>query len=37
MKTADDYNLDFDLRMAAYITSITKIFRVYNEAGLTFV
>lgn len=36
MKTAEQYNLGSDLRMAAYVQSIGKIFRVYNEAGLTF-
>ena len=36
MKTAMEYDLGLDLRTAAYISSVSKIFRVYNEAGLTF-
>ncbi|KAI0213222.1 Glutamate dehydrogenase 1, mitochondrial [Lamellibrachia satsuma] len=36
MKTAKKYDLGLDVRTAAYITSIEKIFKVYNEAGLTF-
>jgi len=36
MKTSMQYNLGLDLRTAAYISSIEKIFRNYNEAGLTF-
>ncbi|KAL3876890.1 hypothetical protein ACJMK2_034671 [Sinanodonta woodiana] len=36
MKTAMKYNLGLDLRTAAYITAIEKIFKVYMEAGLTF-
>ncbi|KAK2159990.1 hypothetical protein LSH36_142g04066 [Paralvinella palmiformis] len=36
MRTAMNYDLGLDLRTAAYISSIEKIFKVYNEAGLTF-
>nr|KAG5710457.1 hypothetical protein BaRGS_022275 [Batillaria attramentaria] len=36
MKTAMQYNLGLDLRTAAYIAAIEKIFVVYREAGLTF-
>lgn len=36
MKSSMKYNLGLDLRTSAYITAIEKIFRVYNDAGLTF-
>lgn len=36
MRTAMKYNLGLDLRTAAFITAIEKIFKVYNDAGLTF-
>jgi len=36
MKTAMEYNLGLDLRTAAYISAIEKIFIIYREAGLTF-
>lgn len=36
MRQSMKYNLGLDLRTAAYISAIEKIFKVYNEAGLTF-
>jgi glutamate dehydrogenase (NAD(P)+) len=36
MRTAIRYDLGLDLRTAAYVNAIEKIFKVYNEAGLTF-
>ena len=36
MNTAIRYDLGLDLRTAAYINSITKIFRTYVAAGLTY-
>ncbi|XP_044739558.1 glutamate dehydrogenase, mitochondrial-like [Chrysoperla carnea] len=36
IKTAEDLNLCLDLRTAAYVNSISKIFATYSEAGLVF-
>ncbi|XP_037703386.1 glutamate dehydrogenase 1, mitochondrial-like [Choloepus didactylus] len=36
MHTVMKYNLGLNLRTAAYVNAIEKIFRVYNEAGLIF-
>jgi len=36
MKASMTHNLGLDLRTAAFVTSVEKIYSVYNEAGLTF-
>jgi glutamate dehydrogenase (NAD(P)+) len=36
MQTAQHFNLDLDIRTAAYVTSLEKIFNVYSAAGMTF-
>merc|ERR1711936_402295 len=36
MRTVDKYDLGLDLRTAAYINSVTKIFTTYKTAGMTY-
>ncbi|CAF0904602.1 unnamed protein product [Rotaria sordida] len=36
MQTAQNYKLGLDLRTAAYVTSLEKIYNVYSAAGMTF-
>lgn len=35
MKTVTDYELGLDLRTAAYICALVKIYNIYQEAGVT--
>lgn len=36
MNAVRDYNLGLDLRTAAYVCALRKIYTVYREAGITF-
>ena len=36
IEIAADYDLGLDLRTAAYINAVHKIFNTYKEAGMTF-
>jgi glutamate dehydrogenase (NAD(P)+) len=36
MQTAQRFNLGLDLRTAAYVTALEKIYHVYSAAGMTF-
>lgn len=36
METAQRYNLGLDLRTAAYVSAIEKVFKVYHETGIAF-
>ena len=36
MKTAQSCNLDLDIRTAAYVTALEKIYNVYSASGMTF-
>jgi len=36
MQTAERFNLGLDIRTAAYVTSLEKIYNVYSAAGMTF-
>ena len=33
MDTAEEFDLGLDIRTAAYITSVSKVYNVYKEAG----
>ena len=36
VNTTRTYGLGLDIRTAAYVNAIEKVFKVYNEAGFTF-
>eukprot|EP00794_Sanderia_malayensis_P012794 gene12794-14106_t len=36
MRCAEEYNLGLDIRTAAYVVALEKVYNVYSEAGLTF-
>lgn len=36
MKAVREHNLGLDLRTAAYVCALKKIYIVYREAGITF-
>lgn len=36
MQTGQEYNLGLDIRAAAYVVALEKIFNTYSDAGLTF-
>lgn len=36
MEAVREYNLGLDLRTAAYVCALKKIYTVYHEAGITF-
>ncbi len=36
MRAVREYNLGLDLRTAAYVCALEKIYQVYLEAGITF-